>query len=198
MGIERRKVWAALAVTALVVAGCSDDGDDGATTDPTDASTTTTTATVIEWPTPEFIEGECPMPLDGVEVEVTCGTVDVPENRLDPESRTITLAVARLHARTDDPRPDPVVQLEGGPGFASLEDVDSYAQATHLDDRDYVLWDQRGTGFSEPNLDCTEVNAAIWSTFETTDPATDEQRVIEDAGRACRERRSAVPRRSIP
>jgi pimeloyl-ACP methyl ester carboxylesterase len=128
------------------------------------------------------------MPVDALEAEVTCGTVEVPEDRTDPESRTITLAVARLHARTPDPRPDPVVQLEGGPGFPSLEDVEGYARSAVLDERDFILWDQRGTGFSDPNLDCPETNEAVWQIFASTDEPEAEGQVIAESVRACRER----------
>lgn len=202
MGNRRRRVWLTAAVLALVAAGCSSGGaDDGAASD---ASTTseaggsssragTTVATYTDtaktWPTPTFTEGPCPMELtDEVIVEVTCGTVEVPENRLDPESRMITLAVARLHSVAADPAPDPVVQLEGGPGFPSLESVGGYAKSSILEHRDYIIWDQRGTGFSEPNLDCTETNEAVWQIFATTDPADQEGKVIEDSLRACRKR----------
>lgn len=202
-----RKVWFAAAVlsTAAVVAtGCSSGGSEAAPTTSTTApkvtssttapAVTTTTAapykdTVKDWPKPELTEGNCPMPLtDAVIVEVTCGTVEVPENRLDPNSRMITLAVARLHSTSADPKPDPVVQLEGGPGFPSLEDVDRYSSSAILDERDYILWDQRGTGYSAPNLDCTETNDAVWKIFATTDPAPEEGAVVDDSLRACRKR----------
>jgi pimeloyl-ACP methyl ester carboxylesterase len=175
----------AMAVVALVSApGCTADDDGSPTTAPAQATTTAP----LRWPTPTFVEGACPMPTDGLEVEVTCGTVEVPENRLNPDSATITLAVARLHSRAPNPKPDPVINLQGGPGFASLENVESAASSDVLDERDYIIWDQRGVGFSTPNLDCPEVNEAIWQTFETADPAEAEQEVIVEAGRRCRVR----------
>ncbi len=181
---------AVVAVAGLAVAGCSSDGgDDGERS--AGASTTSAAATTtapIDWPTPTLVEGDCPMPTDEVELEVTCGTVEVPEDRLDPDSRMITLAVARIHSSSATPKPDPVVQLEGGPGFASLEDVTGYARSKVLEERDYILWDQRGTGFSDPNLDCTETNEAVWDIFATTDPPEEEAKVIEDSLRECRAR----------
>ena len=177
----------------LVAAGCSSDGSEGAADDPaedaTTAPSTTEAAADIEWPEPTFVEGECPMPLsDAVIAEVTCGTVEVPEDRTDPDSEMISLAVARLHSVADDPAPDPVINLQGGPGFPSLVNVEGASRSSILDTRDYILWDQRGVGFSEPNLDCTETNAAIWDVFGTTDDAETEGAVIEDAMRACRDR----------
>ena len=193
MGTRRTWGIVAAAVLGLVAIGCSSSADDGEAAGGSDATTTeakaTTTTEAIAWPKPTFTEGECPMDLtDEVIVEVTCGTVEVPENRLDPDSKMITLAVAKLHSNADDPRPDPVVQLEGGPGFSSLIDVGSYSKSAILDERDYYLWDQRGTGFSTPNLDCTETNEAIWGAFSTTDDPAVEGGRIEDSMRTCRDR----------
>jgi pimeloyl-ACP methyl ester carboxylesterase len=192
----KRRTWGivAAAVLGVVASGCSSSASNGtaapdekATT--TAAAETTTTTEPIEWPKPEFVEGECPMDLtDEVIVEVTCGTVEVPENRLDADSKMIRLAVAKLHSNSDAPREDPVVQLEGGPGFSSLDSVGSYSKSAILDERDYYIWDQRGTGYSTPNLDCTETNAAIWDTFSTTDDPAEEGTRIEESMRTCRDR----------
>lgn len=193
MGTVVGRAWWVLVAGALVAAGCSSDDDAGSAAPDPPAATDASAPEPIEWPEPVFVEGECPMPItDEVEVTVTCGTVDVPENRLDPDSATITLAVARLHSRSADPAPDPVVQLEGGPGFPSLEDVEGYSRSAVLDDRDYILWDQRGTGFTSPNLDCTESNEAVWEVFGTTDEAEVEYAVLEDSLRACRARLDAL------
>ena len=183
----------AAAVLGLVAAGCSSSASDGDAAPDKGTSTTaaksTTTTEAIDWPTPTFVEGECPMDLtDEVIVEVTCGTVEVPENRLDPDSNMISLAVAKLHSNSDEPREDPVVQLEGGPGFSSLDSVGGYSKSAILDERDYYIWDQRGTGYSTPNLDCTETNEAIWGVFSTTDDPADEGERIEDSMRECRDR----------
>ncbi len=191
MGKRRTWVIAVAAVVGLVAAGCSSSADDGASSDDKTTTTaeTTTTTEPIEWPKPAFVEGECPMDLtDDVIVEVTCGTVEVPENRTDPDSKTITLAVAKLHSNADEPREDPVAQLEGGPGFSSLDSVGGYSKSAILDERDYYIWDQRGTGYSTPNLDCTETNEAIWGIFATTDAPADEGARIEDSMRECRDR----------
>jgi len=182
---------AVVAVLSLVITGCSSDNsaNDASDTTAGTESTTTEAPTSVDWPAPVFLEGDCPMEITpAVVVEVTCGTVDVPENRLDPESRTITLAVARLHSSAAQVADDPVIQLEGGPGFPSLEDVAGYSVSSILDKRDYILWDQRGTGLSDPNLDCGETNDAVWEVFATTEPAVAEYATIEESLRTCRAR----------
>lgn len=193
----RGRLGVTLGVLAVVATACSGSSGGGSAKGPTTTATSTSAGpartrhyddSAKRWPAPTFTEADCPMPLDEVEVEVTCGYVEVLENRLDPESQMIRLAVARLHSRAADPAPDPVVQLEGGPGFPSLVDVAGYAKSAILDGRDYVLWDQRGTGFSTPNLDCTETNEAIWGIFATTDSSEVEGKRIEDSLERCRDR----------
>lgn len=197
MGTTAKRTMAMAMGLAVVLAACSSGGSgDGAskptTSAPRGTTTTersTTTAPQIDWPTPTFVAGDCPMDLtDEVIVEVTCGTVEVPENRTDPDSNTITLAVAKLHSTAAEPKPDPVVQLEGGPGFGSLADVAGYSNSTMLDERDYYLWDQRGTGFSTPSLNCPETDDAVWELFRTTDDAKTEGARVEDSLRTCRDR----------
>ncbi|MGN6692554.1 MAG: alpha/beta hydrolase [Aquihabitans sp.] len=194
----KRRTWGivAAAVLGVVASGCSSSASDGTAAPDEKATTTvaetTTTAKPIDWPKPAFVEGECPMDLtDEVIVEVTCGTVEVPENRTDPHSKMISLAVAKLHSNSDTPREDPVVQLEGGPGFSSLDSVGGYSKSAILDERDYYIWDQRGTGYSTPNLDCTETNEAIWGIFATTDDPKDEGVRVDDSLRECRDRLKA-------
>ncbi len=88
--------------------------------------------------------------------EVVCGTLEVPENWLQPEGRTISISYVVLKSTGADPHPDPIVYLEGGPGGSALAGIDGYAEifAPHRQARDIVLFDQRGTQFSS-KLDCS-------------------------------------------
>ena len=89
-------------------------------------------------------------------VEARCGTLSVPEDRANPNSRQISLRLAVLPAVRRDPLPDPLVLLAGGPGQAATEAfvalVGAFDQIRR--DRDIVLVDQRGTGGSHP-LKCS-------------------------------------------
>jgi pimeloyl-ACP methyl ester carboxylesterase len=106
-----------------------------------------------------FEEAECPMILPG-DVNITCGYLSVPEVQSDASSRTIRLAVAILHSHSDQPQPDPVVHLQGGPGQGDLERSFGWLNSPYLAERDLILVDQRGVGFSEPALACPEVDQA--------------------------------------
>ncbi|HWQ13567.1 MAG TPA: alpha/beta fold hydrolase, partial [Roseiflexaceae bacterium] len=95
------------------------------------------------------------------DAQVECGYLSVPERRDRPDSRTIRLHVAVFKSTAADPAPDPVVYLEGGPGGDALKSVALGFEervAPFLERGDFVVFDQRGTGFSEPALDCPELS----------------------------------------
>lgn len=98
--------------------------------------------------------------------EVTCGFIEVPENRSDPDSRMIRLLFTQLHARaglepdadngskgrnTDDDdeeelvaRDDPVAYLTGGPGAPVPYYVKRFIDHDLLKTRDIYILQQRG------------------------------------------------------
>lgn len=109
----------------------------------------------------EFVEGDCPFAAQIAEqYEMTCGMLHVLESRESGSERIIQLAVAILPAASGSPEPDPVVYLEGGPGGSAVAgfeaDPDGWAQYGFAQNRDLILFDQRGTGYSIPELDCDE------------------------------------------
>jgi pimeloyl-ACP methyl ester carboxylesterase len=89
--------------------------------------------------------------LPGIE-RVRCGTFRVPENRSQPEKRSIDLNVVVLAAKSVEREPDALFILQGGPGQGATMLADFYAEtfAELRDSRDIVLVDQRGTGASNP------------------------------------------------
>lgn len=104
---------------------------------------------------PRFDPGACPIaPPAGV--EVTCGYLSVPESRQQPTEQRIQLAVLIVHATGDNPSSDPVIFLQGGPGAGAIDATRALVQvyAPILEQRDLIVLDQRGTGYSHPNLDC--------------------------------------------
>ena len=91
---------------------------------------------------------------------VDCGYLRVPEDRSQPDGPTIRLHVAIFRTQSESSAPDPIVLLSGGPGENALELVDLTFDriiAPFLVDRDFIMFDQRGAGLSEPALDCQEV-----------------------------------------
>ena len=120
-----------------------------------------------------------------------CGYLIVPENRAQADSPLIRLHVAIFRNRAGVLVPDPVVHLAGGPGSSSLN-VASYMFGQGLDaileQRDFVLFDQRGTGYSQPRLDCPERSSVTGTLLERGLSAPGNDQLILDAFRRCRDR----------
>lgn len=86
-----------------------------------------------------------------------CGDLVVPEDRSRPDGTRIRLHYAVYPSKTGTPAADPVVYLDGGPGGSPL--TDGFPTDPFVAVRELVVLDQRGTGFSEPSLDCDEMDA---------------------------------------
>jgi pimeloyl-ACP methyl ester carboxylesterase len=116
--------------------------------------------------TPSTQSAECHFEVpEGYDVE--CMELSVPEDRSQPDSPLIKLPVAIFKSTSPDPAPDPVIHLYGGPGGSLLDNVDFYLQAGGdeiLKSRDYVLFNQRGTRYAEPFLDCPGDFELFWDT----------------------------------
>lgn len=109
---------------------------------------------------PPFEWGDCKFDIP-VGARVDCGYMTVPENRSDPNSKTIRLHVGVFRTDNAQKAPDPILYLGGGPGENSTE-ASSYFYddlfKPFLKNRDFIVLDQRGAGFSEPDLDCQELD----------------------------------------
>lgn len=95
---------------------------------------------------------------NGESVACEVGQLEVPENRGNPGSRKIKLAVLRVRAVEGVGARAPVFMLAGGPGASSIEMVRRHVSnggQTFLSalGGDLVAIDQRGVGDSRPNLD---------------------------------------------
>jgi pimeloyl-ACP methyl ester carboxylesterase len=101
----------------------------------------------------------CTYKANNVDYDADCGTLVVPENRVDPNSRLIALPVIRVRATGDNPA-EPIFYFSGGPGtsnlhFGHLEDV--------VEKHDFVHVGYRGVDGSVV-LDCPEISEAIRKT----------------------------------
>jgi pimeloyl-ACP methyl ester carboxylesterase len=107
---------------------------------------------------PRFESAPCPTLPVPFPQNARCGFLVVPENRSRPEGRTIRLAVAIVPAVAQQPAPDPLVHLTGGPGGVAILEAQALVDAGFNRDRDLILMDQRGTLFSEPALTCEVID----------------------------------------
>jgi pimeloyl-ACP methyl ester carboxylesterase len=139
---------------------------------------------------PIFEEADCMFVVPEGQSPV-CGYLIVPEDRSDPNSETIRLATAIFSSVSDNPAPDPLIYLSGGPGGNNLSDQEfAFADtwSPYLEQRDVILFDQRGVGFSNPSLACGEfvdayieglrLNPVIEDTGEITAMLDCHQRLI--------------------
>jgi len=152
-------------------------------------------------PTEAFTPRSCFVPLPaGVQEgrDVRCGYVTVPLDYANPGGRTIRIAVAVAEAKSATPQPDPVMVLGGGPGdeliqiFLSLlvEPDPANPFAPLNQNRDIILLDQRGAGFSRPALECDRVG----TTFRRSQglpSASVNRRALADYGSCVRRLRRA-------
>jgi pimeloyl-ACP methyl ester carboxylesterase len=105
---------------------------------------------------PYFTPDDCPAGTvlpEGIAAE--CGTVTVLEDRVRPDGPRIRLRVATLWRTDRELRPDPLLFIEGGPGYAAglkAEGLLNWAAAVRTVDwlgtQRLVLFDQRGVGES--------------------------------------------------
>lgn len=125
---------------------------------------------------PRFEPSDCwfDVPADQT---VECGYVVVPELHANPDGPTIKLAVAVFKALGDQPQPDPVMMLSGGPGEKALENAVVVAGmlAPVFPDRDFITFDQRGVGNSEPSLECPEWRETFMASMDSPDPNLDKE-----------------------
>lgn len=118
-----------------------------------------------------------------------CGYVTVPETHGASDGRTLELAVVVLGATGEPPHAAPLFVMQGGPGGGSIDTYQSILRNDELrTSRDIVLFDQRGTGKSQPSLRCSETYDLAVRTAELRMTYTETSRASEEALVACRDR----------
>ena len=124
--------------------------------------------------------------------DVECGWLTVPEDHAKPDGKAIKLAVARFKSDAANPEPDPIVYLEGGPGGSPLKSsilsqFDVY-YGPLVAKRDLILFDQRGTGYSQPALDCPEIVKVTMDTLDQNLNAAQSEELNNKALLECHDR----------
>jgi pimeloyl-ACP methyl ester carboxylesterase len=114
--------------------------------------------------TPRFEKADCWFIVPKGKT-ATCGHLIVLEDRTKPDGRRVSLPIVVIKASGSSRLADPVVFLSGGPGQGVGLDKDEMKTWWKYDkywswmkNRDLILFEQRGTGLSEPSLNCPEVD----------------------------------------
>lgn len=175
----RKPAWT-IVMIAMLLAACN--------TQPAPAPTTA--ATTAPTDVPRFEKTDCwfKEPL-GRSVE--CGWVIVPEDHAKPDGKTIKLALARFKSDASKPESDPIVYLEGGPGASPLRSYPAQFDAVFGPlnaKRDVILFDQRGTGYSQPALDCPELKQEALDTLDQNLNADQSADLSAKAAAQCHDR----------
>lgn len=128
---------------------------------------------------------------------VACGRLSVPESGTPGHATVLSIPVVILRAETDARAADPVLYLHGGPGIATLESAARFVQSPSVQQfrktRDFVMFDQRGTGLSTPAL-CPDFDAEMDRIEQQAPPPTTGTQRKRVAAIACREHLDASGR----
>jgi pimeloyl-ACP methyl ester carboxylesterase len=120
----------------------------------------------------------------GTKVEAFHGTFTVPENRADPNSRTIDIHYIRFPATGAKPGA-PIVYLAGGPGGSGIDTAKGERLPLFMAMREFgdvIALDQRGTGLSETAPNC--VSDMVIPMDKIVAPA-DRNRMLRQAAEQC-------------
>ena len=123
---------------------------------------------------------------DGLKINASLGRLTVPESRKNPDGGLINLAFVRLNSTSKSPGP-PIIYLSGGPGVPGIAHAQGPRSTVMLALRnfgDVIALDQRGTGMTEPLLNC-----GLRLDYPFNKPATREDLLSfhEERARTCAE-----------
>lgn len=130
---------------------------------------------------PELVDG----------TDISCGYLTVPERHENPDGPKIQLAVGILAPVGGEAVDTPLVVLNGGPGQDSTVILQALAMpaiptSQLRQNRQVIVFDQRGVGVSQPSLACPEIteNDAL---YNVTDPI-EAQTLVTGLAVQCRDR----------
>lgn len=183
-----------LLVVALLGAACG--ATDAETPDQAQADRPSTGPTATDRPLPAPVRSprECdPAQVAEVPPGITydCFWVTVPEHHVGFDGDTLRLAVTVLHSAAPSPSPIPVVYIAGGPGGPGGA-PNRWATLPYIADRDVIVYDQRGTGASGPDMECRETERGVVDMFSTSDPFAEEVAALDKQFAACHARLEAA------
>ncbi|NNJ88283.1 MAG: alpha/beta hydrolase [Eudoraea sp.] len=116
------------------------------------------------------------------------GYLEVLENRKDPNSRTIEIPVYIFKSRSENPKKDPIIYTVGGPGSTTMPTAQYMNYYKYLDDRDFILVEQRGNYYAKPHLNCPEWSQAIYESNQPNFDIANYDDHFEKAAKSCKER----------
>lgn len=136
---------------------------------------------------PAFETVDCPDEVAVVMVVVpACGYLSVPERHDEPSGNAIRIFVIRIEPAEGAGSGDAMVAV--GETLGARIEYGGLAQLAQRTGRTAYVIDRRGTGLSEPRLDCPEVTAAAAAILSVPSRDVGASAALEAAVRACRSR----------
>lgn len=111
----------------------------------------------------------------GLKEKINCGILIVPENHNNPKGKQINLTYVIIKSKKASNNTYPLIYLTGGPGGRTLtgRTINRFINSSYRDNRDIILFDQRGIGFSSAlsnmNDEVFEIMAKDFTQVEESD-----------------------------
>ena len=148
------------------------------------ATSMVSTSVVREpWFTPRLRARKCP---SGNPDNADCSTFTVAADRDDPTRWHDQAARRRSPRHWCPPVPDALVIPAGGPGYPGTDAL-GWADSPFNEQRDVVVYDQRGTGEAVPNLDCPANDRAFVAALQADRSYERERDAMTAARNVCRD-----------
>ena len=161
--------------------------DTATVTSPTAATAVTTVVEPTTVPAPSSVPQPIVEPLTWTACpgskKIKCARLQVPYDYEDPEAGSFSLAV-RMRPADKSPAVGPLFVNRGGPGAESASmasEAEFYFSKQLLDRFDIVAFDPRGTGDTEPHVDCVDEIDPYFTADITFDSPEERQSLIDDA-----------------
>ena len=184
-----RRTSITLSAALALLSACTDSSKVSSTesnTNLTASPTNDTGVTDTTGPGDTVVPGTDPFEWQvfGDDGTVQTGHLTVPIDYSDPSQGTFDLFLAR-HLADPAQRLGSLLVNPGGPGFGG-SDYAVYAAQVYgpalLDRFDIIGWDPRGTGLSEPAIDCTDDYDHFYASLDITpDDAAERQQIADTA-----------------
>lgn len=114
------------------------------------------------------------------------GYFAVPEDWNAPNERKIKLATAILKNFNNSTDTDPIVIIDGGPGSGSIDGIWWWYDHPIRNNRDIILIDARGTGFSSPRL-CPDLGNQFFKILAKNQSSAKDEEEKVMAALACKQ-----------
>lgn len=139
-------------------------------------------------PVPRFEDGDSAIIDLPKDQKIRFGYLIVLENRAKKNGKTLRLPVFILKSRGANPKQDPVLYTAGGPGSSSINTARYGEYYSFLNDRDFIIFEQRGTQYAQPNLSCPELDAIKRSNTWVNMSENEKQALQVEAAQHCQTR----------